>query len=104
MTEPDRRSFLSVAGLLTAATVVGLTRTARGASAITPGSRDVLLVIDVQNCFVPGGSLAVQKGDEVVPIINRIAKGFRHVVLTQTGTRRTMLRSPARIPAPSRSR
>ena len=50
---------------------------------LTPGDRDVFLVIDVQNCFVPGGSLAVKDGDQVVPIINRLAKGFRHVVLTQ---------------------
>jgi len=46
-------------------------------------SDDVLLVIDVQNDFCPRGSLAVQHGDEVVPVINRLAKQFRHVVLTQ---------------------
>jgi len=40
-------------------------------------------VIDVQNCFVPGGSLAVKEGDRIVPLINRLAKSFRHVVLTQ---------------------
>ncbi len=34
-------------------------------------TRDVLLVVDVQNDFCPGGSLAVPRGDEVVPIINR---------------------------------
>jgi nicotinamidase/pyrazinamidase len=44
---------------------------------------DVLLVIDVQNDFCPGGSLAVPGGDEIVAIVNRIAHGFRHVVLTQ---------------------
>lgn len=44
---------------------------------------DVLLVIDVQNDFCPGGKLAVPGGDEVVPLINRIAHGFKHVVLTQ---------------------
>jgi len=42
-----------------------------------------LLVVDVQNCFIPGGSLAVNGGDEIVPIINRIAPAFRNVVLTQ---------------------
>lgn len=47
------------------------------------GSRDVLLVIDVQNDFCPGGSLAVPRGDEVVPVINRLAARFAHVVLTQ---------------------
>lgn len=42
-----------------------------------------LIVIDVQNDFCPGGALAVAGGDEVVPIINRIAAGFEHVLLTQ---------------------
>ena len=44
---------------------------------------DVLLVIDVQNDFCPGGSLAVTGGDEIVHIVNRLAHGFQHVVLTQ---------------------
>ncbi|HEY7608391.1 MAG TPA: isochorismatase family protein, partial [Alphaproteobacteria bacterium] len=44
---------------------------------------DVLLVIDVQNDFCPGGGLAVPQGDAVVPVINRIAASFKHVVLTQ---------------------
>ena len=44
---------------------------------------DVLLVIDVQNDFCPGGKLAVPGGHEVVPMINRLAKSFAHVVLTQ---------------------
>ena len=48
-----------------------------------PGERDVLLVVDVQNDFCPGGALAVPRGDEVVPLINRLALGFAHVVLTQ---------------------
>ena len=50
---------------------------------ITPGSEDVLLVVDVQNCFVPGGTLPVAGGHEVVPLINRLAGAFAHVVLTQ---------------------
>lgn len=44
---------------------------------------DVLLVVDVQNDFCPHGALAVPHGDEVVPIINRLAGHFAHVVLTQ---------------------
>lgn len=44
---------------------------------------DVLLVIDVQNDFMPGGALAVAHGDEIVPVINRLAARFDHVVLTQ---------------------
>jgi nicotinamidase/pyrazinamidase len=40
-------------------------------------------VVDVQNDFCTDGALAVPRGDEVVPIINRFAKNFRNVVLTQ---------------------
>jgi nicotinamidase/pyrazinamidase len=42
-----------------------------------------LVVVDVQNDFTPGGALAVPKGDEVVPIINRLTLHFENVVLTQ---------------------
>ena len=44
---------------------------------------DILLVVDIQNDFCPGGALSVQRGDEVVPVVNRCAALFRHVVLTQ---------------------
>ena len=47
------------------------------------GDDDVLVVIDVQNGFMPGGTLPVLDGDKVVPIINRLAPAFRHVVITQ---------------------
>ena len=42
-----------------------------------------LLVIDVQNDFCPGGALAVADGDAIVPLINRLAKKFETVVVTQ---------------------
>ena len=44
---------------------------------------DCLLVIDVQNDFLPGGALAVPDGDQVIPVVNRLAKAFGRVVLTQ---------------------
>ncbi len=44
---------------------------------------DVLMIVDVQYDFCPGGSLAVPRGDEVVPAINRLAEKFAHVILTQ---------------------
>ncbi len=47
------------------------------------GDNSVLIVVDVQNDFCPGGALAVPHGDDVVPIVNRLAAKFRHVVLTQ---------------------
>ena len=50
---------------------------------IKPDDHDLLLIIDVQNDFCPGGALAVADGDAVVPVINRLAERFDHVVLTQ---------------------
>lgn len=51
--------------------------------AMTLRDDDVLLVVDVQNDFCPGGALAVPGGDEVVPVVNALARRFEHVVLTQ---------------------
>ncbi|AVU77394.1 MULTISPECIES: bifunctional nicotinamidase/pyrazinamidase [Pseudomonas] len=42
-----------------------------------------LVVIDVQNDFIPGGQLAVPGGDEIVPLINRLGRSFRQVILAQ---------------------
>ncbi|WP_026967037.1 bifunctional nicotinamidase/pyrazinamidase [Algoriphagus terrigena] len=44
---------------------------------------DVLLVVDVQNDFVPGGALAVKEGDLVVPVINALQEEFKQVIATQ---------------------
>jgi nicotinamidase/pyrazinamidase len=46
-------------------------------------AKDVLIIIDVQNDFCPGGSLAVAGGHEVIPVIERILPKFEHVILTQ---------------------
>ncbi len=45
--------------------------------------RDVLVIVDVQNDFCPGGALAVADGDAVVPVANALMARFDHVVLTQ---------------------
>ncbi|WP_236190627.1 bifunctional nicotinamidase/pyrazinamidase [Pseudomonas paraglycinae] len=45
--------------------------------------RTALLVIDVQNDFIPGGQLAVPEGDMIVPLINRLAGQFKQVVIAQ---------------------
>jgi len=50
---------------------------------ITNRDDAALIVVDVQNDFLPGGSLAVPNGHEVIAPINRLARAFRHVVLTQ---------------------
>lgn len=42
-----------------------------------------LLVIDVQYDFLPGGSLAVPNGDEIIPVVNDLAESFEHVLFTQ---------------------
>jgi nicotinamidase/pyrazinamidase len=46
-------------------------------------SSDALLIIDLQNDFCPGGALAVPEGDQIVPLVNRLAQRFEHVILTQ---------------------
>ena len=50
---------------------------------IRPDGQTALVVVDVQNGFVTGGCLAVPRGEEVVPVINRIAAAFANAVLTQ---------------------
>jgi nicotinamidase/pyrazinamidase len=47
------------------------------------GDDGVLIIVDVQNDFCPGGALAVPQGDEIIPIVNGLAARFRNVVLTQ---------------------
>lgn len=44
---------------------------------------DALLIVDIQNDFLPGGALAVPGGDAVIPTINRVALQFDKIVLTQ---------------------
>jgi len=56
---------------------------ARAQRKIKPDRNCALLIIDVQNCFVAGGTLAVKDGEAVVPVINRIAPAFGNVILTQ---------------------
>ena len=45
--------------------------------------RDILVIVDLQMDFCPGGALAVPQGDQIVPLVNRLAAEFAHVVLTQ---------------------
>jgi nicotinamidase/pyrazinamidase len=77
----NRRQTLAALGALTL--TAAATRSLRAATPIKIDDTSALLVIDVQNCFLPGGSLAVKEGDQVVPIINKLAKGFTNVVMTQ---------------------
>jgi len=53
------------------------------AQSVKPGDGDVLVITDVQNCFLPGGTLPVPEGDKIIPVINRLGALFRNVVMTQ---------------------
>ena len=81
MARLDRRQVLF--GLGGVAFTASFARGGFAADKIKPDGASALVVVDVQNCFLPGGSLAVKDGEQIVPIINRIAKGFENVVLTQ---------------------
>ena len=77
----DRRKLLAAMGALGAVGVMA--PWAMAASKIKPGSKSVLIAVDVQNCFVEGGTLPVAKGSEVVPVINRISTAFENILVTQ---------------------
>jgi nicotinamidase/pyrazinamidase len=53
------------------------------AAKITPDAKSALIVVDVQNCFVTGGTLPVKDGEAVVPIINKLSAAFQNIVVTQ---------------------
>lgn len=50
---------------------------------IAPRTDDMLIVVDLQYDFLPGGSLAVAGGDQIIGPINQMASKFTHVVMTQ---------------------
>src|SRR5690349_13765117 len=77
----NRRRILAAMGTTALASLAPSALLA--AASIKPDDACALLVIDVQNCFLPGGSLAVKEGEQVVPVINKISKAFSNVVMTQ---------------------
>ena len=46
-------------------------------------SLNALILVDIQNDFCPGGSLAVKEGDQIVPVVNELQKQFPLVVATK---------------------
>jgi nicotinamidase/pyrazinamidase len=46
-------------------------------------NRDLFIAVDLQNDFCPGGALAVPDGDAVIPLINEVARKFKHQVMSQ---------------------
>lgn len=79
----DRRHMMLALGAGLSTGLFPSITLAQAAGKVPVDAKSLLIVVDVQNCFVPGGSLAVKDGDQIVPLINRIAKTFRNVVLTQ---------------------
>jgi nicotinamidase/pyrazinamidase len=77
----SRRFFLQSAAAVALAS--GLSRAVFAAGTIKPDAKAALIVVDVQNCFVDGGTLPVKGGAEVVPVINGLAKAFENIVITQ---------------------
>jgi len=75
----QRRAFLQTLSAATASAALP----ALAAGKLKPGGNAALIVVDVQNCFVTGGTLPVAKGEEVVPVINKISAGFQNIVVTQ---------------------
>ncbi len=66
-----------------AGSLVSTTRAIRAAGTVKIDDKSALIVVDVQSCFLPGGSLAVKDGEQVIPVINRLARNFANVVMTQ---------------------
>ena len=54
---------------------------------IEPGRADAVIIVDVQNDFIPGGSLAVPHGDEIVPVLNQYIAAFAAAGLAVFATR-----------------
>ena len=75
-----RRTLLKA---LSGAGVLAATGSAFAAAKITPDPKSALIVVDVQNCFVTGGTLPVKEGEAVVPVINKLAARFENIVVTQ---------------------
>ena len=79
----SRRFFLQAAAAAGLAGGFGLRSRVFAADKIRPTARSALIVVDVQNCFIDGGTLPVKGGAEVVPVINKLAAAFENVVVTQ---------------------
>ena len=75
----QRRVFLTAMAAAAGSAAFG----ARAAAKVKPGANSALIAVDVQNCFVTGGTLPVAKGEEVVPVINKISAAFANIIVTQ---------------------
>ena len=83
MPTPTRRTLLKALASVGAVAAAGSPASLFAVAKITPAANSALIVVDVQNCFVTGGTLPVKGGEEVVPVINKLAAAFRNIVVTQ---------------------
>lgn len=83
MAQCNRRQLIRGLASVTVMPMVLTATRAFAAGTIKPDPASALVVVDVQNCFLPGGSLAVKDGEQVIPVINRIAKTFDNIIMTQ---------------------
>ncbi|VWX59268.1 Nicotinamidase [Burkholderiales bacterium 8X] len=82
----QRRNLLKTAasaGLVSGLGGLGMALPLLASAKGRPGAKAALIVVDVQNCFVDGGTLPVKGGAEVVPVINKLAAAFDNIVVTQ---------------------
>jgi len=71
-----REVLIGLASVTLAQVVFGRTDALLAADKIKPTASSALIVVDVQNCFLDGGTLAVKGGNEVIPVINALAPAF----------------------------
>jgi nicotinamidase/pyrazinamidase len=79
----NRRNLIKAAAALGAVGGLGAAAPLLAAGKIKPKGNSALIVVDVQNCFVDGGTLPVKGGAEVVPVINSLSAAFENIVVTQ---------------------
>jgi nicotinamidase/pyrazinamidase len=81
-----RRQWLNSAAALSLFGTTGLAWNALAKGdmgKVKPDAKSALIVVDVQNCFVTGGTLPVKDGEQVVPVINKLSAAFENIVVTQ---------------------
>jgi nicotinamidase/pyrazinamidase len=83
MQQLDRRSVLKMLAGAGISVCAGGAARVFAMDALKPDAHSALIVVDVQNCFISGGTLAVPHGEDVVPVINRLAPAFANVIMTQ---------------------
>ncbi len=83
MKQLDRRQLLKILAATGVSVMAGGTARVFAMDALKPDAHSALIVVDVQNCFISGGTLAVPHGEDVVPVINHIAPAFQNVIMTQ---------------------